>query len=90
MSDQAIVDAAAKRHAQGLVINHLDARVIAAAWHGGQASPLCALATSGAIVEGIEDELSECGDAPELAALAAYVEQWGQRGPQALWSHLHW
>jgi antirestriction protein len=38
-------------------IDHATARVIASQLHGGQASPLYALASSGALVEGLQDEL---------------------------------
>lgn len=36
------------------------ARKIASEWHGGQWSPLYALASTGSIVEGITSEISHC------------------------------
>jgi hypothetical protein len=51
VSDQDVINAglahAARSHKP---IDDLTARVIAAQWHGGQTTPLCALATTGATV----------------------------------------
>ncbi len=72
-------------------------RLAASEWHGGQWSPLYALASSGAIVDGCAAELAECiraakkvepADVPTLVAVAAYVDRCGLRGPQQGWSDL--
>lgn len=71
-------------------------RVIASWWAQGY-GPLQSLTTTGAIVFGIEEEMSEArmlaGDvSPEdvryLHRLADYVERHGERGPVAGWSNL--
>lgn len=73
--------------------------MFAADWHGGQASALYALASSGAIVAGVEGEIRRAMDASgvnvstarvHLSRLLAYVESNGERGPQAGWSELRW
>lgn len=77
------------------MISDAQARSIAAAWHGGQASPLYALASSGAIVDNVRREIGndlETVDVgPErrpLLALDVYVREHGQRGPVSGWSGL--
>jgi hypothetical protein len=99
MSDeQVIADGLARAKDQGEEIDDLTARVIAASWHGGQSSPLYALASSGAIVANVGDEITACkvdayhqgAGTPELVALMAYVQHHGERGPQAGWSELRW
>lgn len=76
------------------------ARFIACEWHGGQASPLYALCSSGAITDECAHEiLCDCnkaiagGQAPagkqvdrDLDALLRYVDEHGPRGPQDGWS----
>jgi hypothetical protein len=74
----------------------LRARQIACDWHGGQDSPLYALCSSGAIVEGIDAEIAICasqarehGEDAEhyrLRQLSHYVQANGPRGPVANWS----
>lgn len=78
-------------------------RALAAAWHGGQWSPLYALASSGAIVDGIEREIEEdiaiaerfgttdpdyAEDVLPLRQLLIYVRQHGPRGPVDGWSDI--
>lgn len=64
-----------------------DARMIAGDWHGGQRSPLYALASTGAILTNtIADIDSIRSDDVELAALRAYVVAHGVRGPQEGWT----
>jgi len=78
-------------------------RKCAAEWHGGQASPLYALASSGAIVEGLADEIREnidtaeqfgktdpdyAADVPKLRHLLVYVTNCGERGPVDGWSEI--
>lgn len=78
-------------------------RALAAAWHSGMSSPLYALASSGAIVDGIEREVEEAiADAerfgttdPDYAAdvvplrhLLTYVRHHGPRGPVEGWSDI--
>lgn len=77
-------------------IMDLTARSIACEWHGGQWSPLYALCSSGAIVEGVEAEITEClqsvaDDDTEfsearLVALLGYVQEHGIRGPVFKWA----
>lgn len=78
-------------------ISHAQVRSLAAAWHGGQWSPLYALSSSGAIIDGCESEVREClgqaqvsepGDVPALKSLLDYVRENGPRGPQDGWSDL--
>lgn len=76
------------------MITDLQARIIASEWHGGQRSPLYALTSTGAIVEGVEREIMEdiaypSTDSTETARLNSlldYVEAKGERGPQSGWS----
>lgn len=79
------------------MITDAQARSIAAAWHGGQTSPLCALATSGAIVDvdDVQREISRDLETLDigrvrrpLLALDIYVREHGQRGPVSGWSDL--
>jgi hypothetical protein len=73
------------------VIDDLTARLLASAWHSGQFSPLDALASTGAIVDGVDSELRQClgvGHDPQLQALLGYVAAKGSRGPQPGWSRL--
>lgn len=68
----------------GLLAHH-SARNIAAEWHGGQASALYALTSSGAIADGAEAEARRCAnglaetprDQELLAALIEYVRAHG-------------
>ena len=77
-------------------IDHAKARVIAAKLHGGQTSALCALATSGAIVEGLEYELTALWFSPDVGpaiepwveALTDYIAARQDRQPVARWSDL--
>lgn len=63
-----------------------DARLIAGDWHGGQRSPLYALASTGAILPNtLADIDSLRSDDSELAALRSYVVDHGVRGPQEGW-----
>lgn len=78
-------------------------RELAGSWHGGQASPLYALASSGAIIHGIIREIEDCiataerweitdPYAPEpapLRHLLVYVTAHGFRGPVEGWSDIH-
>ena len=95
MSDTTIISEAVTDWQQGHPITDLQARVIASAWHGGQASALYSLASCGAIRGDLESEIVsvivETGDeTEELAALGAYVGRAGERGPVDGWSDLHW
>ena len=84
------------------MITNLEARKIASDWHTGQASPMYALASTGAFVpfllREIEREVADCLKAgnPEsdrLLDLYAYVlESTGgdERGPVEGWSDLKW
>lgn len=76
-------------------ISHGQARVIASEWHGGQASPLYALASSGAVdLDRVVTEVDMClaaADSAEdmrLRALRRYVRTCGSRGPVRGWSDL--
>lgn len=84
-----------------MMISDLRARQIAADWHGGQWTGLYALASSGAIVDGVDNEilddlnsiLTQKGrgqDRQALRALYSYVKSHGLRGPQSHWADLHW
>ena len=74
----------------------LRARILASEWHGGQWSPLYALASSGAITAGalgeIEAELTTAQgtDRADLMWLRDYVVHEGTRRPVRGWSTLHW
>jgi len=83
------------------MISDLEAKSTASDWHGGQFSPLYALASTGAIVDGIVEEIDVIWRAPsmddidanvlnKLPRLLAYVRHNGLRGPQAGWSNLTW
>ena len=78
-------------------------RELAASWHGGMMTPLYALASSGAIVDGIEHEIEDCiiiaegyaGTDPDYADdvlplrhLLAYVQANGNRGPIEGWHNI--
>lgn len=78
-------------------ISDAQVRSLAAAWHGGQSSPLYALTSSGAIIEGCAEEVDLCiaeaqrsapADVPALKSLLDYVKLNGVRGPQQGWSNL--
>jgi len=76
----------------------LQARKIASEWHGGGGSALYVLASSGAIVRGVEAEIDDAiyvnGDdennLAELSFLREYVDVKGHRGPQRGWGCLSW
>jgi hypothetical protein len=78
------------------VIFDLAARQIACDWHGGQCSPLYALCSSGAIVDGAEREIARCitsadehgmnDEHERLTQLLLYVHVNGARGPVANWN----
>jgi hypothetical protein len=79
------------------VITDGQARTIASDWHGGQASALYALASSGAIpdVEAVRREIStdlatvDVGkERRPLLALDTYVREAGQRDRQPGWASL--
>ena len=94
MSDQEVIDAGiARADESDGVIDDLTARVIANAWHGGAASALYALASTGAILPTtayvIRRELEQ-SPLPELAALLGYVRRYGERGPVEGWGNLGW
>jgi hypothetical protein len=79
------------------MLTDLEARKIADAWHGGQASPLYALTSTGALVKGVHAEISDCAlltDDPdgwdELGMLLTYVKAHYPRGPVDGWSDLRW
>jgi len=77
-------------------------RELAASWHGGMWSPLYALCSSGAIVEGCVREIEDCiaiaeqydndpdyaEDIPRLRHLLVYVRNHGFRGPVEGWSEI--
>lgn len=87
MSDQDIIDEAVEAHQSGYPIESGQARVIAAAWHGGMRTALYAFASSGAIRDDLADEIRDeiAEDTPELEALLAWVEAEGTRGPVQRW-----
>lgn len=68
-------------------IDHATARAIASQLHGGQASPLYALASSGALADGLRAELdtwrtdTPAGLEPWLDALDNYIEQRDDASP---------
>jgi hypothetical protein len=79
------------------MLSDLEARQIASYWHGGQSSPLYALTSSGALVKGVHEELTDCAantDDPdwwiELDMLLTYVRAHYPRGPVEGWSDLRW
>lgn len=88
MSDQQIYDEAIEAHQSGYPITDGQARVIAAGWHGGQASAMYRFVSTGSIHGDLVDEIRrDMGlNVPELEALLAYVERVGERGPVADWS----
>lgn len=97
--DARIIDEAIARHNAGQVITDLQAKVIANAWHGGQASALYSLTSTGNLNGG--DLFGEIGgsatvrinhpDFPaDLNALYAYVQAYSPRGPVDGWSDLNW
>ena len=94
MTDEQIFDRVVKNRLAGYPCTSGEARVIAAGWHGGQTSALCALATSGAILEDAEWEIDkEIVLADEfgkevLESLNQYVRRFGLRGPVDGWSSL--
>jgi antirestriction protein len=77
-------------------IDHATARAIAAQLHGGQGSPLYALASSGAIVEGLSAELASWREdnetgvevEPWLDALDEYIQHRDDPNPVGGWSKL--
>ena len=75
-------------------IDHATARAIASQLHGGQASPLYALASSGAVVDGLRTELDTWRPEvpvelePWLDALDEYIEQREDAGPIDGWHEL--
>lgn len=85
-------------------LTDLEARKIAAAWHGGGGTALYALCSSGAIDTAREDhdvarELTECArscrgkggpDFTNLIDLRTYTRRHGPRGPVDGWSDLTW
>jgi hypothetical protein len=103
MSDTDIINTAVQDWQQGHPISNGQARVIAAAWHGGQWSALYSFSSTGAVLENESDphgrdivaelsrEIDALTDAPEreeLEALLAYVENVGRRGSQNGWDRL--
>jgi antirestriction protein len=80
----------------GRAIDHATARVIASQLHGGQASPLYALASSGALIEGLRAELdgwrredTPVELEPWLDALDEYLDSRAdEQGPVDGWSRL--
>lgn len=88
--DAARIAAGLERAADG-VIDDLTARLLASTWHSGQFSPLYALASTGAIVDGVDSEIRQrlgVGHDPQLQALLGYAAAKGPRGPQPGWSRL--
>jgi hypothetical protein len=76
-------------------INDACARMIAAQWHGGQATAMCSFATTGAITPALYDEVDRevhahwnTFDGPILKALGYYIQHRGERGPVPGWSNL--
>jgi hypothetical protein len=77
-------------------IDHATVRAIASQLHGGQASPLYALASSGALVDGLRAELDtwryETDTGPEvepwLDAMDEYLQERGDPGPVEGWADL--
>lgn len=74
------------------VIERPEARRIASEWHGGQSSKLYAFASTGAILEGITNEIFDTGTDPAVQVgedrykLYEYITAHGLRGPQQGWS----
>lgn len=99
-SETRIVEQAAWCGRYGYHLSDLQARVIASRWHGGQASPLYSLASTGStgdmdsLLSEIERDVEEAGDdvteADALRGLAGYVVAAGRRGPVLGWSDLRW
>jgi hypothetical protein len=96
--DDAFLEAAlAEAERTGSTIQNVAARMIASQFHGGQASALYSLASSGAIdLEPLVDEYCEVylgedtteADKQKLHHLGRYVLEYGNRGPVAGWSEL--
>lgn len=78
-------------------------RELAASWHSGMSSPLYALASSGAIVDGCAEEVERAvseaerfgrvdslysADVAPLRHLLIYVQSNGPRGPVEGWSDI--
>jgi hypothetical protein len=70
-----------------------DLRRVAADWHGGQSTPLYAFASSGAVVEGVAEEIEACletaspEDRAELKQLLVFVEP--EQAGQGDWHSEH-
>ncbi|WP_329051239.1 antirestriction protein ArdA [Amycolatopsis sp. NBC_01488] len=81
---------------EGRPIDHTTVRVIASQLHGGQRSPLYALASTGALTDGLRDELdawredNETGVEvePWLDALDEYLDNRDDAAPVAGWHQL--
>lgn len=79
-------------------LTDLQARKLASEWHGGGGTKLYVLASSGAILAGVEKEIDnaifvnhyESENIQELQALLDYVDSKGRRGPQRGWGCLSW
>lgn len=95
--DQDLIENGLAEAGNGVISDGV-ARVIAAGWAEGM-GPLQSLATTGAIVDGVADEISEnysreiargleSSFRAELDALMVYVLDRGERGPVAGWSDL--
>lgn len=74
----------------------LKARRLASEWHSGGGSPLYVLASTGAIVDGVLNEIQESMETTklpewmELYFLKEYCRYYGPRGPQEVWGQLTW
>lgn len=99
LSDEELVnDEIARARAEQRPLSHAAARVAASMLHNGMSSPLYALASSGALLDGLSDELDRElrlateHDAPEIAAwveqLQAYVTSRDSNDPVDGWSEL--
>lgn len=93
MSDQDIINTAIAEWQAGHPISDGQARVIAAGWHGGQASPLYSFASTGAIRPSVLSEVERERDhaagteyTEELDALLGYLQRVGNREPVRGWS----
>lgn len=78
MSDEDRWTSIVDKFAEGQVIDEGEARFIASQWHGGQNSALYAFASTGTILDGLEDEItSDCDSADkiDLQALLDYLKQ---------------
>lgn len=104
-----LADLIARRRAAGagawrVRLTDLEARIIAANWHGGGGTALYAFASTGAIDTARKDhdiaaELTDCAraqmgkggpDLTNLIDLRTYCRRHGPRGPVAGWSDLVW